>query len=131
MVPALEIENLGKTYGSAVAVNGISFVIKPGEFFGFLGPNGAGKTTTIHCITGIARITSGSIRVYGHDVVKDYREARRHVGLAPQEFNVDIFSSVRDILDYVGGFYGMRKAERKERIEHLLEQFDLTEHAKK
>ncbi|OGZ53750.1 MAG: hypothetical protein A3H64_03165 [Candidatus Ryanbacteria bacterium RIFCSPLOWO2_02_FULL_45_11c] len=131
MIPALEIKNLRKTYNSTIAVNDISFTVKPGEFFGFLGPNGAGKTTTIHCITGIARITSGSIRVFGHDVVEDYREARKQVGLAPQEFNVDIFGRVWDILDYVGGFYGMRKHERKERIEHLLEQFDLTEHARK
>ncbi|OGZ45019.1 MAG: hypothetical protein A3J54_03175 [Candidatus Ryanbacteria bacterium RIFCSPHIGHO2_02_FULL_45_13b] len=131
MVPALEVDNLGKAYGSAVAVNGISFTVKQGEFFGFLGPNGAGKTTTIHCITGVASITSGAIRVYGYDVVSDYRQARKHVGLAPQEFNVDIFARVWDILDYVGGFYGMPKSARKERIEHLLEQFDLTEHAKK
>jgi len=131
MAPALEIKNLRKEYDSAVAVNDISFTIKPGEFFGFLGPNGAGKTTTIHCITGVAHITSGNIRMYGHDVVNDYREARRQVGLAPQEFNVDIFCHVWDILDYVGGFYGMPKLERKERIEYLLKRFNLTEHAKK
>lgn len=131
MIPALEIQNLRKEYGSAVAVNGISFSVQPGEFFGFLGPNGAGKTTTIHCITGVANITSGSIHVYGHDVVSDYREARKQVGLAPQEFNVDIFARVWDIIDYVGGFYGMRKKERKERIEELLEKFDLKDHAKK
>ena len=131
MVPALEIENLRKTYGSTVAVDGISFTINAGEFFGFLGPNGAGKTTTIHCITGIANITSGNIRVYGHDVVTDYREARKQVGLAPQEFNMDIFACVWDILDYVGGFYGMPKSERRERIGYLLEKFDLGDHAKK
>ncbi|TSC73206.1 MAG: Uncharacterized protein G01um101470_228 [Parcubacteria group bacterium Gr01-1014_70] len=131
MIPALEIQNLRKTYGSTVAVDDISFTIKQGEFFGFLGPNGAGKTTTIHCITGIAKITSGSIHVYGHDVVKEYREARRQVGLAPQEFNVDIFACVWDILDYVGGFYGMPKRERVKRIEYLVKQFDLEEHAKK
>lgn len=131
MIPALEIQNLRKEYGSAVAVNGISFSVQPGEFFGFLGPNGAGKTTTIHCITGVANITSGSIHVYGYDVVSNYREARKQVGLAPQEFNVDIFARVWDIIDYVGGFYGMRKKERKERIEELLEKFDLKEHAKK
>lgn len=131
MVPALEIQNLRKEYGSAVAVDGISFTVNAGEFFGFLGPNGAGKTTTIHCISGIAKITSGTIRVYGHDVVSDYREARKHVGLAPQEFNVDIFARVWDIFDYVGGFYGIPKKGRIKRIEHLLEKFDLGDHAKK
>lgn len=128
---ALQIQNLRKTYGSTTAVNGISFAIQEGEFFGFLGPNGAGKTTTIQCITGIANITSGSIKVFGHDVVSDYRNARAQVGLSPQEFNIDIFSTTRKILDYVGGFYGMGKAERTERIEKLLARFDLTAHANK
>ncbi|TSC69702.1 MAG: antibiotic transport system ATP-binding protein, partial [Parcubacteria group bacterium Gr01-1014_70] len=91
----------------------------------------AGKTTTIHCITGVAQITSGSIRVYGHDVVREYRAARRAVGLAPQEFNIDIFARVRDILDYVGGFYGMPKKDRANRVEELLVRFDLTLHANK
>lgn len=128
---ALQIQNLRKSYGTATAVNGISFNIKEGEFFGFLGPNGAGKTTTIQCITGIANITSGSIKVFGHDVMADYRVARSMVGLSPQEFNIDIFSTTRQILDYVGGFYGMRKAERAERIESLLKRFDLEPHADK
>jgi ABC-2 type transport system ATP-binding protein len=131
MATALEIQNLRKEYNSAVAVDGISFAVQQGEFFGFLGPNGAGKSTTIHCVTGIANITSGSIRVYGYDVVADYREARKQIGLSPQEFNVDIFARTYDILDYVGGFYGLRKAERKERIAKLLQRFDLEPHAKK
>ncbi len=132
MPPALEIKNLRKVYSSStIAVDGISFSVQQGEFFGFLGPNGAGKSTTIHCITGIANITSGTIRVFGHDVVAGYRQARQLVGLAPQEFNIDIFARVCDSLDYVGGFYGMRKAARGERIEKLLKRFDLTSHAKK
>lgn len=128
---ALEIKNLRKVYGSTVAVDDISFFIEPGEFFGFLGPNGAGKSSTIHCVTGIANITSGTIRVFGNDVVEDYRAARRSVGLAPQEFNVDIFAPVYKILDYVAGYYGMRKTERTVRIEELLRRFNLSAHAKK
>src|SRR3989344_1140316 len=100
-----------------VAVDGISFEIKKGEFFGFLGPNGAGKTTTIKCITGISTFNAGTIKVFGIDVVNDYREARRKIGLAPQEFNIDIFAPTRDILYYVGGYYGMPKAERRARID--------------
>lgn len=128
---ALEIKNLHKKYKNAVAVDGISFSVDKGEFFGFLGVNGAGKTTTIHCITGIATYTEGTILVGGEDVKGNYREARKKVGLSPQEFNVDIFSTTRKILDYMGGYYGMRKVEREQRINELLVQFDLLSHADK
>lgn len=129
---ALEIKELRKVYGGKhTAVDGISFSVPKGEFFGFLGPNGAGKSSTIHCITGIANITSGEISIFGLDVVKDYREARKKVGLSPQEFNIDIFAPPRKILEWVGGFYGMRKAERDVRIQELLRRFDLLPHADK
>ncbi len=128
---ALEIKNLRKSYGKAVAVDGISLTVEKGEFFGFLGPNGAGKTTTIHSITGIAKFTEGSIQVCGIDVVKNYREARKKVGLSPQEFNVDFFAPVWKHLDYVGGYYGMRKKERERQIEKLLHDFQLTEYRNK
>ena len=89
-VPALKISNLRKVYRrGTVAVDDLSLTIPEGEFFGFLGPNGAGKSTTIHCVTGIAEPTQGTIEIFGLDAVKDYREARRLVGLCPQEFNVD------------------------------------------
>mgnify|MGYP001598959918 FL=1 len=81
MEPALEIKNLRKVYNpSHLAVDDVSFSVAPGEFFGFLGPNGAGKSTTIHCITGIAAITSGTIKVFGYDVVEQYRDARKQIG---------------------------------------------------
>jgi len=117
---ALSIENLVKRYKSGtVAVDNISLEIKKGDFFGFLGPNGAGKSTAINCITGIAKITSGTIKVFGIDVVEEYREARKKVGLSPQEFNVDFFGQVEKVLDHVGGYYGMPKKRREERIEEL------------
>ncbi len=128
---ALEIKNLRKSYGKTVAVDGISLTIEEGEFFGFLGPNGAGKTTTIQCITGIGTFTEGTIHLFGTDVVKDYREARKKVGLSPQEFNVDFFAPVWKVLDYVGGYYGMRKKERRKRIDELLHDFQLAEHKNK
>jgi ABC-2 type transport system ATP-binding protein len=131
MSAALEISHLTKRYGKTVAVDDISLSVNKGEFFGFLGKNGAGKTSTIHSVTGIARFQEGTIKIDGLDVVKDYREARRNVGLSPQEFNMDIFTSVRRTLDFVGGYYGIGKKERTERIDELLVQLNLTEHADK
>ena len=130
--PALDISHLRKVYrGGTVAVQDVSLTIQPGDFFGFLGPNGAGKSTTIHCVTGISNPTSGTIRVFGVDAVANYREARKLVGLSPQEFNVDPFASARQIVDWMGGYFGMRAAERKKRTDMLIERFDLVPHANK
>ena len=129
---AVEITDFKKTYRTGtVAVDGINLTIKKGEFFGLLGPNGAGKSTTIHCLTGISQPTEGALSVYGIDVVNDYRNARQKVGLSPQEFNVDIFATTRNILDYNAGFFGLQKEKRKARIEELLKQFELVKHADK
>ena len=128
--PALEIKNLTKKYGDKVAVDNISLTIPKGSFFGLLGPNGAGKSTTIHCITGIAQPTAGQILVDGVDVVADYKLARTKVGLSPQEFNVDIFATPEQLMDYMGGYYGIPKETRQARIEELIERFDLKEHRK-
>ena len=129
--PALEIHNLTKRYGNTTAVNDISLTLPQGGFLGLLGPNGAGKSTTINCIIGVNTITSGSIATFGYDVVRDYRESRSTIGISPQEFNVDIFATVTDILDYAAGYYGLRAHERHTRITHLLEQFELGAHAHK
>ncbi len=130
--PALKIRNLRKVYRRGnVAVEDLSLTIEEGDFFGFLGPNGAGKSTTIHCVTGIAEPTSGTIEVFGLDAVKQYREARRLVGLCPQEFNVDPFATPRQIVDWAGGYFGMNAAQRKPRVDYLMERFDLTSHLKK
>jgi ABC-2 type transport system ATP-binding protein len=130
--PMLEIKDLVKVYGSGAkakrAVEGISLSIPRGAFFGLLGPNGAGKSTTIHCITGIAQPTSGTITIDGTNVVTEYKLARTKVGLSPQEFNVDIFSTPEQLMDYMGGYYGISHDERWERINNLIERFGLTEH---
>ena len=130
--PMLEIKNLRKVYGSGktekVAVEGINLTVARGAFFGLLGPNGAGKSTTIHCITGIAQPTSGQILVDGIDVVKDYKTARTKVGLSPQEFNVDIFSTPFELMDFMGGYYGIPADERLKRVKDLITRFDLEEH---
>lgn len=128
---ALEIKNLIKNYGENLAVNDVSFDIEEGEFFGFLGPNGAGKTTTINSITGINKFNSGTISVFGKNVVGEYREARQLIGVSPQEYNVDIWASTENILWYMGGFYGMSRQVRKKRIPELLKLFDLERHKTK
>jgi ABC-2 type transport system ATP-binding protein len=126
--PALDIENLVKTYPTGVeALRSVSLEIEPGEFFGLLGPNGAGKSTLIHCTTGLAQVTSGSIRTFGHDAINDYEASRLSVGLAPQEPNIDWFLTVEETLDYHAGYFGMPKRERRERTKELLETFSLTE----
>src|SRR5277367_1263938 len=104
---ALEIDGLVKRYDDFTAVDGISFQVEEGEFFGLLGPNGAGKTTTINSIVGLSRITAGSIRLFGLDVEADWRAARRMVGLSPQEYNFDRYLNIRDVLIYQAGYYGL------------------------
>lgn len=130
--PMLEIKNLVKVYGTGPkakkAVDDVSLSIPHGSFFGLLGPNGAGKSTIIQCVTGIAQPTSGQILIDGTDVVAEYKLARTKVGLSPQEFNVDIFSTPTELMDYMGGYYGIKKADREIRIEELIKRFDLSEH---
>lgn len=130
--PMLEIKNLRKVYGSGkeakVAADNISLTVEKGAFFGLLGPNGAGKSTTIHCITGITQPTAGQILIDGIDAVTDYKQARRKVGLSPQEFNVELFAPVEDLIDYMGGYYAIPAAERHRRREELLDRFDLQAH---
>jgi len=129
--PMVSIEHLTKRYGKVTAVNDLSLSIARGSFFGLLGPNGAGKSTTIGCMTGTTRITEGRIIINGLDVVKDYKEVRKKVGISPQEFNMDFFGVVWKILDYNAGFFGMYKAERQERVEMVLTRFGLQEHRNK
>lgn len=130
--PILEIKELVKIYGSGKtatkAVDNISLSVPRGSFFGLLGPNGAGKSTIIHCVTGVAQPTSGEILIDGVDVVKDYKVARTKVGVSPQEFNVNMFNSPEQIIDYMGGYYGIPKAKRKARIDELIKRFDLEKH---
>lgn len=133
---AIKITNLVKVYKKGtkdekLAVKGISLEIKKGEFVGLLGPNGAGKSTTIHCITGVSDPTSGKVQVFGHDVVDDYKSARTKIGLSPQEFNIDFFATVEDVLYYQAGFFGIIGQQRKDRIEEMLNKFELQEHRKK
>ncbi|HKW44484.1 MAG TPA: ABC transporter ATP-binding protein [Candidatus Eremiobacteraceae bacterium] len=109
------------------AVDGLSLDVAQGEFFGFLGPNGAGKTTTINAIVGLATIQGGTIEVFGHDVVREFRGARRLIGLSPQEYNFDRFLTIEEILVFQAGYYGVTAREAKQRANELLERFALTD----
>jgi ABC-2 type transport system ATP-binding protein len=129
-VPALRIDKLIKRYGDFTAVDGVSFDVEEGDFFGLLGPNGAGKTTTINSIVGLSKITGGTISLFGHDVERDWRAARRTVGLAPQEYNFDRYLNIRDVLIFQAGYYGLRGPEVAKRADMLLERFDLASKAK-
>ena len=125
---ALDIEGLTKRYPTGVeALHEVSLEIPDGALFGLLGPNGAGKSTLIHCSTGLATPTSGEIRIFGHDAIDDYSDARLAVGLAPQELNLDFFLTVEESLDFHGGYFGMPRRERRERTKELLEIFSLSE----
>ena len=109
------------------AVDDLTLDVPQGEFFGFLGPNGAGKTTTINAIVGLATIQGGSIEIFGHDVVREFREARRLIGLSPQEYNFDRFLTIEEILVFQAGYYGVPAREAKVRTAELLERFELTD----
>jgi len=126
----IEVEQLRKQYGDFTAVHDVSFTARPGEIFGLLGPNGAGKTTTIGCISSLLAPTSGQIRVMGHDVVKDGIEARRSMGVVPQEIALYDDLSANENLSYWGGAQGLRGAPLRERIHEVLELTGLLDRAK-
>jgi len=116
----IEVQNLIKTFGDLAAVNDVSFAAHPGEIFGLLGPNGAGKTTAISCISGLLTPTSGSVRVMGHDVVRDGRAARACLGVVPQEVALYEELSARENLEYWGGTQGMRNPALRARVQEVL-----------
>lgn len=106
--PALEISHLSKHYGGVTVVEDLNLSIQPGEIFGLLGPNGAGKSTTINLITGVAKLQQGSVRIFGHDVIRDYRLTRRLVGVMHQEVVFDPFFKVGEALKIHSGYYGVK-----------------------
>ena len=125
---ALEIKNLKKTYpGNVEALKGIDLEIKKGDFFALLGPNGAGKTTIINIIISLVNKTSGTVKVFGHDIDTHRNDAKKMIGIVPQEFNFSIFEKVFDIIVQQAGYYGIPKKIAKERAEKYLKQLDLWE----
>lgn len=124
---AIEIADVRKRYKSLQALKGVSLSVEQGEFFGLLGPNGAGKTTLISILAGLNRADSGSVRVLGHDVVSDYRTARRKLGVVPQELVFDPFFTVRETLRLQSGYFGLTSND--DWIDEVMANLDLTNKA--
>ena len=126
----IEVEELHKSYGELVAVDGVSLVAAEGAVFGLLGPNGAGKSTTIGCISGLLPPSSGRIRVLGHDVVLDAPAAKTCLGVVPQELALYEDLSAPDNLGYWGAAYGLRGPELRRRVGEVLELIGLLDRAR-
>jgi len=127
MTPAIEVTDVTKRYGDLQALAGVSLSVAPGEFFGLLGPNGAGKTTLISILAGLTRPSSGTARIMGHDVTGAYREARRALGVVPQELVFDPFFTVREALTIQSGYFGLR--DNRAWIDEVIANLDLTDKA--
>ena len=130
-MPAVSFQSVSKTYASTrghfQALDRVSLDIEPGEFFGLLGPNGAGKTTLISILAGLARATGGRVLVDGSDVQTDYANARRKLGVVPQELVFDPFFNVREALRIQSGYFGVKNNEAW--IDELLEGLGLADKA--
>ena len=127
MTPAIEVQQVHKRFGAVHALTGVDLRIEPGEFFGLLGPNGAGKTTLISILAGLARADSGTLSVMGHDVGRDYRLARRALGVVPQELVFDPFFTVRETLLIQSGYFGLR--DNAAWVDEIIERLDLKDKA--
>ena len=128
MTAIVQVKDLQKSYDNGfTALKGVNLDIEEGEILDLLGPNGAGKTTLISSICGISQPTSGTIHVGGHDVVKDYREARRLIGLVPQELNLEIFEKVRHTVRFSRGLFGKPRDDAF--VDKILAQVGLADKA--
>jgi ABC-2 type transport system ATP-binding protein len=124
MAPALQLRGLSKRYDDGTgALSELDLEVPAGTFFGLLGPNGAGKTTLISAVCNLIRVTSGEVSVFGHPASS--LEARRLVGIAEQEPNLDRFLTVRETLVYHGGYYGLDRETAEARSERMIDVFDL------
>jgi ABC-2 type transport system ATP-binding protein len=131
-MPAISFQSVSKFYPSVrgeplKALDEVAFDIEEGEFFGLLGPNGAGKTTLISVLAGLTRASSGRVKVRGHDVQSDYADARRQLGVVPQELVFDPFFSVRETLRIQSGYFGVKNNEAW--IDELLQSLGLADKA--
>ncbi|MFL5663600.1 MAG: ATP-binding cassette domain-containing protein [Ktedonobacteraceae bacterium] len=126
-VPAIEITDLYKNFGTVRAVDHLSLTVRQGEIFGLLGPNGSGKTTTINMISGLSTPTSGEVRVMGYDVRREARQVRRILGAVPQETALYEELTAWDNMDFHADLFGIPRKEKKERITRMLELVQLME----
>ena len=123
---ALEIQQLNKTYRNGVrALNDINLNVQDGDLFAFLGPNGAGKSTVIGIITTLVNITSGSVKVYGMDVVKYPEATKKMIGVVPQEYNLNQFIPIQETMINIGGYFGLSKKKSMMRTQELFEDLDI------
>ncbi|MCB5190270.1 ABC transporter ATP-binding protein [Methylobacillus arboreus] len=128
MIPAINIQQVHKRFGNLHALKGIDLSIEQGEFFALLGPNGAGKSTLINLLAGLSRPTSGSLQVMGFDVYTQYAEARRALGVVPQELVFDPFFNVREMLRFQAGYFG-RGRENDAWVDEIIESLGLADKA--
>jgi len=124
---AIVVEDLVKRYGRLTALDGISFTVHRGEFFGFLGPNGAGKTTTVRILTGILPPDSGQARINGYDITRDEIAAKGAMGIVPEMANVYIDLTAWGNMMLMGELYGVPRRVRRQRAQQLLTEFGLWE----
>jgi ABC-2 type transport system ATP-binding protein len=127
MTLAIRARNLVKEYDDVRALDGLDISVEAGEFFGLLGPNGAGKTTFINILVGLAHRTDGEAAVFGHDVEAEYQQARDAIGLAPQEYNVDRFFPIQEVLEHKAGYHGIPSGEATRRAEEALKTVGIYE----
>ena len=126
IMKALDIKGLAKTYkGGVQALKGIDLTVEEGDFFALLGPNGAGKSTAIGIISSLVNKSSGSVKVFEHDLATDIVNAKSCIGLVPQEFNFNQFETLFQIVVNQAGYYGVPRSIAKERAEKYLKQLDL------
>jgi ABC-2 type transport system ATP-binding protein len=111
MQASLEIRGLEKSFRAVRALAGVDLSVRRGEALALLGPNGAGKSTLVHVVAGLSRADAGTVSVLGHDVVRDYRAARRAIGVVPQELVFDPFFEVREVLRLQAGYFGLGREE--------------------
>lgn len=122
----IDVQDLVKHYNGLAAVDGISFSVDRGEFFGLLGPNGAGKTTTIRMLYGFAPVTKGRLRVFGLDIARDWRAIKSRIGVCQQDNTLDPDLSVEQNLLIFAGYFGIPATEARQRAGELLDFFALT-----
>src|SRR5919204_6823736 len=126
-IAAIEVKGLRKLFRGRPAVDGISFEVARGRFFGFLGPNGAGKSTTIKMLTGLLRPTAGEVQIEGLRLDRDLLAIKRLIGILPEELPLYERLTGEEYLQFTGRMYGLSRAETRRRVEELLEFLSLTE----
>ncbi|MAM88104.1 MAG: ABC transporter [unclassified Hahellaceae] len=123
---ALSIRGLTKVYDNGFrALEHINLEVRQGDFFGLLGPNGAGKSTTLGIVSSLVNKSEGEVRIFGHDISTDLEQAKRYLGVVPQEFNFNMFEKVEDVLITQAGYYGIRANEARDAVEYYLKALGL------